>query len=217
MRFGLNLTVAAALAVILIGVPTPALAQHAQPAPASAAHAAPPQGGHTPQAGEHTAEGEQGNPVVQMIAKLFNFAILAGTLVYFLRSPIAGYLKDRGTTIRGDLVKAAAMKRSAAAQLAEVDKKLAALPGELEALRKTGAAEVAAEEARMRQAAEGERARLLEQATRDIEWQLRIAQRDLTKHAADLAVDLASARVKTTITSADQLRLVDRYVGQIAK
>ena len=47
--------------------------------------------------------------------------------------------------------------------------KMAALPGELEALRKTGADEVAAEEARIRQAAEAERARLIEQSTREID------------------------------------------------
>ena len=57
--------------------------------------------------------------LLEMIAKLFNFALLAGTLVYFLRSPLATYLSDRGTQIRSDLVKAADMKQSAAAQLAD--------------------------------------------------------------------------------------------------
>jgi F-type H+-transporting ATPase subunit b len=152
-----------------------------------------------------------------MIAKFFNFALFAGTLVYFLRSPVATYLSDRGKQIRGDLVKAAGMKQSATEQLATIDAKMAALPGEIDALRASGADEVAAEEARIRQAAEAERVRLIEQAKRDIEWQLRIAERDLKTHAAALAVDLATRRVKTTISAADQLRLVDRYVAQVGK
>ena len=166
-------------------------------------------------AGDHAAEGAHGNPILEMAARLFNFGLMAGTLVYFLRSPVRTYLGDRGTQIRSDLVKAADLKRSATAQLADIDRKMAALPAELDSLRQTGAAEVAAEESRMREAAEAERARLIEQSTREIEWQLKIAERDLRRHAGVLAVELATKRVKATITDADHVRLVDRYVAQV--
>jgi F-type H+-transporting ATPase subunit b len=224
MRFGLNLAAAAALALLLLASTAPALAQHepAAPAPAVAGHAAPAQGEHVAQpggqaaAGEHAAEGEHGNPIVGLIARLFNFAIMAGVLVYFLKSPIADHLRDRGKQIRSDLVKAADMRGAAAAQMAAIELKMAALPGELDALRKTGAQEVAAEEARIRQAAEGERARLLEQARREIDSQLKLAERDLIARTADLAVAVAAARVKATITAEDQARLVDQYLGRLA-
>jgi F-type H+-transporting ATPase subunit b len=165
---------------------------------------------------EQAAEGEHGSPLVGMIAKLFNFAVLAGTLVYFLRSPIATYLRDRGTAIRADLVKAAGMRASAAAQLAAIEQKMAALPGELGTLRKTGAEEAAAEEARIRQIADTERARLREQARREIDSRLKLAERDLVARTADLAVGIAAKRVKTTITAEDQARLVDEYLGRLA-
>ena len=209
MRLGSNLAIAAALAVILLLTVSPAMAQGAQP-PAAGDHAAP--------AGEHAAEGghAEGGPIVGMIAKLFNFAILAGTLVYFLRLPIATYLRDRGTQIRGDLVKAADMRTTATAQLAAIDTKMAALPAELDALRRTGAEELAAEESRMRHAAESERTRLLDQARREIDAQLTVARRELLGHTADLAVAIASKRVKATITAADQARLVDRYLRQLS-
>jgi F0F1-type ATP synthase membrane subunit b/b' len=210
MRLGSNLAIAAALAVSLLLTVSPALAQGAQP-PAAGDHAAP--------AGEHAAEAghEEGSPIVGMIAKLFNFAILAGTLVYFLRSPIATYLRDRGTQIRGDLVKAADMRTTATAQLAAIDTKMAALPAELDALRGTAAEELAAEESRMRHGAESERTRLLDQARREIDAQLTVAQRELLGHTANLAVAIASKRVKATITAADQARLVDRYLGQLGR
>ena len=67
-----------------------------------------------------------------------------------------------------------------------------ALPAELEALRAQGAREIAAEEARIRAAAAAERERLLEQARREIDLQVRVAERDLVSHAADLAVGVAS-------------------------
>jgi F-type H+-transporting ATPase subunit b len=218
MRPGLNLAVAA-LAILLFFPPAAALAQHGQPAAAPAGHAAPAQAEHAAPApqGEHAAEeGEHGNPVLDMIARLVNFAILAGTLVYFLKSPIAKHLVDRGAQIRSDLVKASEMRASAATQLAAVEQKMAALPGELDALRETGAEEVAAEEARIRQAAEAERARLLEQARREIDAQLKLAERALLARTADLAVGIAAKRVESTISAEDQARLVDQYLGRLA-
>jgi F0F1-type ATP synthase membrane subunit b/b' len=165
---------------------------------------------------ESAAEGGHGGGLLEMAARLFNFALLAGTLVYFLRSPLATYLRDRGTQIRSDLVKAADMRASAAAQAAAVEQKMAALPGELDALRKAGAEDVAAEEARIRQIAETERARLREQARREIDAQLKLAERQLVARTADLAVEVAAKRVKSTITAEDQARLVDRYLGRLA-
>jgi len=170
------------------------------------------------QAASEAAHGAEahGSDLVATIARLFNFAILAGTLVYFLKSPLAKHLGDRGTQIRSDLVRAAGMRTSAAAQLAAIEQKMAALPGELEALRRTGAADVAAEEARIRQIAETERARLREQARREIDAQLKLAERQLVARTADLAVAVAAKRVKATITAEDQARLVDRYLGRLA-
>ncbi len=174
--------------------------------PAPAAH----------EAGQAEAEThEEGHPVLDMVARLVNFAILAGTLWYLLKSPIRGYLEDRGKQIRADLVNAAEMKQAAATQIEEIDRKMKALPGELEALRAQGAREIAGEAERIRTAAAAERDRLLEQARREIDLQVRIAERDLVAHAADLAVGVAADRIKKNITDDDQKRLVDRYVGQL--
>jgi len=166
---------------------------------------------------EHAAEGGHANPIVETIARLFNFAILAGTLVYFLRSPIAAYLGDRGAQIRSDLVKAAGIRAAAKAQLAAIDQKMAALPAELDQLRAAGADEVAAEEARIRQVAEAERVRLLDHARREIDSQLKLAERELVARTADLAVAIATRRVKASINAADQARLVDQYLAQLVR
>lgn len=208
MEHARNILAAAAIALLLVVTAAPALAQHEQPAAHASAAAA--------QAGEHGAEGDHGNPIVATVARLFNFAVLVGVLVYFLRSPIKTYLVDRGRQIRADLVKATEMRVSAAAQMTSIERKMAALPGELDALRAQGAGEVAAEEARIRQAAEAERARLLDQARREIDAQLKLAERQLVAHTADLAVSVAAARVKSTITAEDQARLVDQYLGRLA-
>jgi F-type H+-transporting ATPase subunit b len=170
-------------------------------------------GQHEPAAGGTEAPHEQ--TTLQSVAKVVNFAILAGVLVYFLKTPIRTYLASRATQIRQDLVTAAETRAAATAHLAEIERKLQALPAELEALKAQGAEDVKAEQARIAQAAAVERERLIAQTRREIETRLRLARRQLTEHAAQLAVKIAEDRIKRTITPEDQLRLVDRYAAQL--
>jgi F-type H+-transporting ATPase subunit b len=195
--------------------------QHAPKAAAAATgqHTPPPAGApHAQPQGEHAAgaEGDHAGPSIwSFIAKIVNFAILAGTLVYFLREPFTQYVTQRGQQVRHELVTARDMKATATAQLAAIDEKLQALPGELESLRTRGAQETAAEEARIRQAAAAERERVIDQTRRDIDAQLRVARRELMQEASTLAVGVARSRLQSSLTPADQLRLVDRYTSQV--
>ena len=167
--------------------------------------------------GEAGGEEHAGDGIVKTIARIVNFGILVGTLIYLLRSPLTTYLANRGTHIRSDLVNAAEMRQAAAAQIEQIDRRMKALPAELEALRAQGAQEIEAEETRIRAAAAAERDRLLEQARREIDLQVKVAERELVAHAADLAVGIASDRIKKNITDEDQQRLVDRYVQQLQR
>ena len=166
--------------------------------------------------GDEHAEGEEEHgSILEVVARLVNFGILAGGLFILLRVPVAMHLRDRSTQVRADLEQAEATSAAAAQQIEEIDRKLLALPGEIDALRARGRNEVTAEEARLQQSTEAERERLLEQSRREIALQLRIAKRDLIQHAAHLAVAVASRRIQESLTEIDQLRLVDRYVEQV--
>lgn len=170
-----------------------------------------------PQAGEAEAaqEGEAGEGWGATIWKIINFAILAGALWYFLRTPVSSYLRSRDETIRRDLVEAASLRTAAEEQLAEVRARLAALPAELETLRQRGQEELAAERVRMQEASAHARDALLERTRREIDLQFRLARRDLVAHTTDLAMRLARARLERTITADDQARLVDRYAAEV--
>jgi F-type H+-transporting ATPase subunit b len=175
------------------------------------------------EAGQHEAasheksEAEHGSGWFAVIAKTFNFAVLVGVLVYFLREPLTGYLNSRITRVREDLVTAAETRETASRQLAEIDTKLKALPGELETLKRRGAEEIVAERERIEHAAAAERERLLEHTRREIDLRLRVARRELLEFAATLAVNVASDRIKGSMTPADQARLVDRYAAQLER
>ena len=180
-------------------------------------HAAAPAAGGAQPVEHANAEAAHGSehPIRDMVAKLLNFAILVGILVYFLKTPIASYLSGRSAQIRQDLITAAEMRRIATAQLQEIQARLSELPAELAALKSRGEEDVRSEKVRIAETAKTERERLLDQTRREIAMRLRIARRELTEHAAQLAVQVAHDRIQRTITPEDQLRLVDRYTTQL--
>jgi F-type H+-transporting ATPase subunit b len=230
---------AAGLVGGMLAIATPvALAQHAEPATASAQtpahdtpappadhaapaadHAATPAGDHAGADAHGAAAGEHGEPHGESLwvtlARIANFAILAGVLYWFGRKPFADHLAARGAQIRKDLVDAAEMRTTATARLGEIEARLAALPAELDALRRRGSEELESERARIRATAEAERDRLVEQARREIASQTRQARAHLREHAATLAVGVAEARLKATLTPAEQAGLVDQYAAQM--
>jgi F-type H+-transporting ATPase subunit b len=199
------------------------LAQTPQPAPAQQHDAAAQPTAKGAQPVEHDAAAEHGEAaehgsehvVRDTIARLLNFLILVGALTYFLKTPISNYLAGRSAQIREDLVTAAETRRTATAQLEAIQQKLGALPAELAALKTRGEEDVRAEQARIAQTAATERERVMEQTRREIDMRLRMARRELTEYAAQLAVAVAQERIARTITPDDQLRLVDRYATQL--
>ena len=201
-----------------------AAGEHAPPAPAHGAasaasqpsdpHAARPAPGEAA-AGAHAAEESHGESPWALVARIVNFALLAGGLAYVLKGPLGLHLQRRRQQIDGDLETARATAAKAAAQIADIDRRLAQLPADLEAARERGAEEIAGEEAAIRQRAEFERERLLAQMRREIELEVRLAKRQLLDHTADLAVQLATDQVSRKITDDDRRRLLDRYVSRL--
>ena len=186
-------------------------AAHGQPP----AHGPPAAGAHGAEGAGHGTEAAHDEGIWPPIARLFNFAVLVGGLIYLLRSPLAQHLASRTQQIRGGLEAARETTATATAQLAELDRRLQTLPAELEALRAKGVEEIAAEERRIQAKAEAERKRLIEETQRDVDLRVRVARKALAEHAADLAVGLAADRVRQTITDADQARLIDRYAAEV--
>ena len=113
---------------------TAGLRRAARPSTARAARRA--RGGRAAGAAEHAAEAEEHGMFAGLLWPTGQFrdprsAGCGGSS----KSRSSTYLRDRHSSIRKDLVEAANVKAAAAAQLAEIDRKLQALPGEIEALR----------------------------------------------------------------------------------
>ena len=190
----------ALLAVLM----APALAFERQPGP--------PVGDETHAEGESHDEGS----LLELIARLVNFGILTGLVIYVAKSPILTYLRERRDQLRADLVHAAQLRKTANEQIANIDRRLAELPGELEALQTQGAAEIAAKETRIGKEAATARERVLEQTRREFDLQVRVARDELRLRAAELATAIARTRITERMTPVEQERLLDRYVDQLA-
>ena len=167
-----------------------------------------------PAEGEHHDE-SIGGMILGLGWTVANFIIFIGVLYYYLNQPIREHLTTRDAAIRKDLVEAAELRAAASAQLATIEQKVQALPGELATLRTRGAEDIKAEEQRIAEQAAADRDRLLEQTRREIELQVRLAKKEILEHAANLSVQLATERIKREVTPADQDRLVDRYLTQV--
>src|SRR5258705_11226338 len=187
-----SLLVLAALLLAALAVAAPFGV--AQASPMAMAQAQPE---HAPAAEAGPAEPAEaaGGGWSAVIAKAVNFSILAGALVYFLRVPMMGYLNGRIGKVREDLVTAAETRDAATRQLAAIDAKLAARPAELEALKKRGAEDLAAERVRIEQEAQAERQRLLEHTQRQIEMRLRVAKGELRVPPPNPPLHVAPERI----------------------
>ena len=166
-------------------------------------------------AGHDTGEAEHDAGWGPTIAKTINFAVLAGILVYFLKTPLTGYLTGRSETIRKALVDAASLRTSSEAQLAEVRDRLTRLPAEIDGLQRRGQEELAQERVRLAETTARERDRVLERTRREIDTQFRAARRELLEHVADLSMTLAKTRIEREITPEDQSRLIERYASEV--
>jgi len=216
-RYRLMLAAMVLAVAAIAALPVRLAARQAEHAPAAQAER--PAAGADHAATQEHGEGEEAHDEGWMptIAKAVNFALLVGVLVYFLRAPLTAYLHGRIGKVREDLVTAAQTREAATRALAEIEARLKALPAEIESLRQRGAEDLVAERARIEQAAETERQRLLEQTRREIDTRLRIARRELLELTASLAMGIASDRIARSITPEDQARMIDRYSQQIGR
>lgn len=130
------------------------------------------------------------------LAVILNFAIVAGVIFWFSKKNLPAMFRSRTATIQKSLEEARAASADANRRLAEIESRLKHLGEEISQMNATAESSAAAEDARIKAAAEEDARRIVESAQQDIAAAARAARRELTAHAADLAVTLASQQIK---------------------
>lgn len=129
-------------------------------------------------------------------AVLINFAILAALLFFGLRKALPAMFRDRTATIQKAMEDARKASEDANRRLADVESRLANLGKEIAAMGEQAEQAIATEEQRLQSLAAEEMNKIVASAEQEIAAFGQAARRELTAHAADLAVTLARQRIQ---------------------
>jgi len=171
----------------------------------------------------------QHSPVVSWIGRLFNigpegaywlslivnFAILVVFFWVLMKGKVPQMFRERTAAIQKGIKEAQAASADAARRLKAVEERLVKLDTEVAEIRASAEKEAAAEEARIRQAAEEDKRKVVEAVETEVAAIARNARRELKSYAATLAVDLASRKIK--VDEPTDKQLVSDFVGQLGK
>jgi F-type H+-transporting ATPase subunit b len=148
--------------------------------------------------------------------QMLNFAVLVFLLVKFGGPAVSKALAARSQQIKSDLASAAEARAAAQARFEKQEKRLAALESEIAAIVAGIKQEAEAEKARLIAMAEDRARRIREESEFIIEQQVKQAEEDLRREVAAQAVALAEQIVRAQLGAADQQRMVDTFVGDVA-
>jgi F-type H+-transporting ATPase subunit b len=129
------------------------------------------------------------------LAVILNFAVVAGAIVWASKKYLPSLFRNRTASIQRSLEEARRSSEDAHRRLSDIESRLARLDSEISEMKSSSEREAAAEEERISRAAAEDARRIMESAHQEIEAAAKAARRELTAHAADLAVSLASKQI----------------------
>ena len=147
------------------------------------------------------------------LSVVLNFAVIAVVIVWAGKKFLPGIFRDRTAAIQKAMLEAQKASSEARAKLAEIEARLAKLDTEIAAMRDAAEKEGAAEVARIEAAAQDDARKIVASAEQEIAAAAKAARRQLTAHAADLAVGLAQKQIR--VDAATDQALVRNFAGQL--
>ncbi|NTW85372.1 MAG: ATP synthase F0 subunit B [Holophagaceae bacterium] len=224
------------LALVAQAHPAPAAEKHEAPAAhqaPAAGHEAPagthaaPAGGHDANAAAAHGEGAVHHaPAMKLFGKeygklgaftvqLLNFAIWGAGLYFMLKGGLSAMFKSRKEELETLLAQAEKDKAESAAQMKELEVKMAGLEGELAGILSKADADSETEKQRVLEAARAEALLILAQAQAEIGFQKRQAEQDLRALVAELTVEGAAKRLEAKLQGPEAGKALDRAIQQI--
>lgn len=145
----------------------------------------------------------------------FNLLLIVGVIWYFGRTTISEFFATRREGIRSELTESAELLRKAEMRNSELQRKLVDLDSEITEIKTTATSRAQEEAARILADAESAASRIRTDAHAAIEQELSRAQSKLRNEAADLALQMASTKLKDNVGDADRDRLIDEFITRV--
>ena len=145
---------------------------------------------------------------------VLNFAVIAALFVWAGRKYLPGMFRDRTAAIQKAMQEAQKASEEARRKLAEIETRLQKLDVEIGMMRDQAEKEGAVEEARIQATAEEDARKIVASAEQEIAAAAKAARRQLTAHAAELAVGIAAKQIR--VDAATDRALVRDFAAQLA-
>jgi len=143
-----------------------------------------------------------------------NFAIIVVIVFWAVRKFVPGVLRGRSASIQRSLEEARAASQDANRRLADIENRLRQLDVEIGQMQTSAEKESAAEEIRIKKAAEEDVRKVVLAAEQEIAAAAKQARRELSTHTAGLAIALARQQIHVD-TNTDQV-LVRTFASGLA-
>jgi F-type H+-transporting ATPase subunit b len=149
------------------------------------------------------------------IWKIINFLLLFILLFKFAKKPMQNYFQKRTELIEKTLNEAKEAKAASLKALQEVETRLKAKDTEIEAI--LAASRKSGEQERDSIIVESDRlkAKIMEQAKTNIEYELKQAKEAIKAEAVELAMELAEKKLKEKLTKEEQEKLLEDSLTKI--
>ena len=144
--------------------------------------------------------------------QVFNFAIFAAILVLLLKGALASAFKARTQELEEKLSQAERDRAEAAAQIQELDTRMAGLQLELEGIMAKAETDAEVEKERILESARAESAQILAQTQAEIQFQKRQAEDELRALVATLAVEGATKRLESRLQGPEAAQVLDQAI-----
>ena len=149
--------------------------------------------------------------------RCFNFALMAGLLVYFVTKPVRKGLKERSAEIEKTLAEAEAAKQAAEAKHREYSEKLAKATEEIAGITAAIRREGELERDKIIAASKELAVKIEREADNKAAGVVAKARTELREEASRLAVELAEDLLKKQVSADDQKRLVEEYMQKMGE
>lgn len=165
--------------------------------------------------GEHHVD--SGVLIKDFAYRCFNFALMVGLLVYFVRKPLRNGLRSRREEIEKTLADAEEAKLAAEAKYREYSEKLEKATEEIAEISAAIRREGELERDKILEHAKEMAGKIVEEADAKAANAVAKAKAELREEAAHLAVELAEERIKKDFGADDQQRLVSEYMQKVGE
>ncbi|MFY9674069.1 MAG: ATP synthase F0 subunit B [Terriglobales bacterium] len=150
-----------------------------------------------------------------ILALVVNFAIIVVLLVWALRKTVPGIMGARNESIQKALEEARKASAEAGKRLSDIENRLQQMDVEIGRMQSSAEKEAAAEDERIKKAAEDDLRKVVQAAEQEIAAAAKQIRRELSIHTADLAVMLARKQINVD-SNTDQV-LVRNFSAHLAE